>query len=107
MFSFLLKRVYNKLKQLPCVFCFCVFGHLSIAITSLGEERANLSVFVRLFDFFFFLSVSSSSWCLGKAAAFDCGTPWTFHLLKWLKTVQDRSFVFDICLIRYLITAGA
>ena len=26
------------------------------------------------------LSVSSSSWCLGRAAACDCGTPWTFLL---------------------------
>ena len=31
---------------LPCVlFCSCVFGLFSIAITSLGEERANLSAF--------------------------------------------------------------
>ena len=26
------------------------------------------------------LSVSSSSWCLRRAAACDCGTPWTFLL---------------------------
>ena len=26
------------------------------------------------------LSVSSSSWCLGRAAACDCTTPWTFLL---------------------------
>ena len=26
------------------------------------------------------LSVSSSSWCLGRAAVCDYGTPWTFHL---------------------------
>ena len=25
-----------------------------------------------------FLSFFSSSWCHGLAAAFDCGTPWTF-----------------------------
>ena len=31
---------------LPCVILFlCVFSPFSIAITSLGEERANLSVF--------------------------------------------------------------
>ena len=44
-------------------FCSCVFSPFSIAITSLGEERANLSLFVRLFGlclfrfvgFFFFL----------------------------------------------------
>ena len=27
------------------LFCSCVFSHFSIAITSLGEERANLSAF--------------------------------------------------------------
>ena len=27
------------------LFCFCIFSHFSIAIISLGEERANLSAF--------------------------------------------------------------
>ena len=36
----------------------------------LGEERANLTA-LRLFV----LSVSSSSWCLGRAAVCDRGTP--------------------------------
>ena len=52
------------------LFCSCVFSPLNIAITSLQEERANLSVFrtlfyLRLFGFvsFLFLLVS------GK----DCG----------------------------------
>ena len=36
---------------LPCVILFlCFSSPFSIAITSLGEERANLSAFVRLFD---------------------------------------------------------
>ena len=51
-------------------------------MTSVGEERANLSAFrtfVR-FALLWFLSFSSSSWCLGRAAACDCGTPWTFLL---------------------------
>ena len=42
--------------------------------------------FVRLFDFAcLVLSVSSTSWCLGRAAACDCSTPWTFLLpfLDW------------------------
>ena len=29
----------------PCVILYCVFSPFSIAITSLGEERANLSAF--------------------------------------------------------------
>ena len=46
------------------LFCFCVFGPLSIGITSLGHERAYLSAFrtfdLRLFGFvcFLFLLVS-------------------------------------------------
>ena len=65
------------------------FSPFSIAITSLGEERAN-----RLFSYVcsicacLVLSVFSSSWCLGWAAACDCGTPWTF-LLHFLK-IQRR-----------------
>ena len=36
-------------------------------------------MFVR-FALVWFLSVSSSPWCLGRAVACDCGTPWTFLL---------------------------
>ena len=50
-----------------CYFVLGVFGSFCIAITSLGEERANLSAF-RTFSFSIcaclVLSVSSSSWCL-------------------------------------------
>ena len=35
------------------------------------------------------LSVSSSSWCLGWAAACDCGTSWTF-LLPFCEYVVNR-----------------
>ena len=31
------------------LFCSCVFSPLSISITLIGEERANLSTFIRLF----------------------------------------------------------
>ena len=42
-------------------------------------------LFVRIFSICACLamSVSSSSWCLGKAAVCDCGTPKTFLLLFW------------------------
>ena len=65
-----------------CYFDLVFFSPFSIAITSLGEERANLSgfrTFVR-FVLCLVLSVSSSSWCLERAAVCDCGTPWTFLL---------------------------
>ena len=67
-----------------CHFVLVFFSPFSITITSLGEERANLSAF-RTFDVCSVcacldLSVSSSSWGLGRAAVCDCGTPWTFLL---------------------------
>ena len=35
------------------------------------------------------LSVSSSSWCLGRAVVCDCGTPWSF-LLPFFSTFVCR-----------------
>ena len=62
-----------------CYFVLVFFSPLNIAITSLGEEIANLSAFrtfVRfsLVWFRLFLLVS------GKTAVCDCGTLWTFLL---------------------------
>ena len=39
------------------------------------------------------LSVSSSSWCLGRAAVCDCGTPWTFLLLFSYPTDRPKAVV--------------
>ena len=64
-----------------CYFVLVFFSPFSIAITSLGEERANVVLFVRFFDLCLFgFPVSSSSWCPGRAAVRYCGTPWTFLL---------------------------
>ena len=68
---------------LPSVILFlCFFSPFSIAITSLGEERVNLSAFRTFVRFCacLDLSVFSSSWCLGRAAVCNCGTLWTFLL---------------------------
>ena len=79
--------VYSTRRFVLCLtLCHSVlvfFSPFSIAITSLGEERVNLSVFRTLFCSIcacLDLSVSSSSLCLGRAAVCDCGTPWTFLL---------------------------
>ena len=71
-----------------CHFVLVFFSPFSIAITSLGEERANLSASRTFFSVCacFDLSVSSSSWGLGRAAVCDCGTPWTF-LLSFFSTI--------------------
>ena len=63
-----------------CYFVLVFFSPFSIAITSLWEERELILVLlVRLFDLPLFGFVY---WCLGRAAACDCGTPWTFVLGK-------------------------
>ena len=53
------------------------------SITSIREERASLFVCYRLLVIMWFLfgEVSSSSWCLGWAALFNCGTPCAFHII--------------------------
>ena len=48
-------------------------------ITSLWEEAAGLFTGVNLYVHIFCgfaVFCSSLSWCRGKAANFDCGTPW-------------------------------
>ena len=137
---------------LPCVILFlCFFSPFSIAITSLGEERANLSAFPTFvwfalvwfclfplplgvwelrfvivalpgrfsYPFFFWcfsnvcsicacliLSVSSSSWCLGRAAVCDCGTPLTFllpFLVLFIRLFDLRLFGF-VCFLSLLVS---
>ena len=62
-----------------CYFVIVFFSSFSVAITSLGEERANLNacfLYVCSICACLVLSVSSSSWCLGWAVACDfviCG----------------------------------
>ena len=59
-----------------CYFVLVAFSPFSIVITctSLGEERANLRCFSYVCSICtcLELSVFSSSWCLGRAAACDC-----------------------------------
>ena len=54
----------------PCVILFLCFSVLLVLrLPRLGKRELILN-----------LSVSSSSWGLGRAAVCDCGTPWTFLL---------------------------
>ena len=59
-----------------CHFVLVLFSPFSIAITSFGEERANLSVF-RTFVRFVLVCICRY---LGRVAVCDYGTPWTFLL---------------------------
>ena len=80
----LLFVVYSKRRFVfSLVLCYFVLVFsvlLALRLPRLGKRELILMLFVRLFDLllFGFSSVSSSSWCLGRAAACDCDTPWTF-----------------------------
>ena len=61
------------------------FGPFGIALPRLGKRELILVLFVRLSICACLVSsISSSSWCLGRAAVYDCGTPWIFLLLFFL-----------------------
>ena len=86
-----------------CHFVLVFYSPFSIAITSLGEERANLSAFCTFVRFVlvWILSVSSSSWGLGRAAVCDCGTPWTLLLPFFCNLWRLIGFV---CFLFLLVT---
>ena len=80
---------------LPCVILFLCFSVLlAFRLPRLGKREVVLVLFVRLFDCACLdLSVSSSSWCLERAAVCNCGTPWNF-LLPLLLFVSKGSEIF-------------
>ena len=82
-----------------CHFVLVFFSPFSVAITSLGEERANLSAFRTFVRFLpsLDLSVSSSSLGLGRAAICDCGTLTFFFSFK-IKRFLLLFFFFFFCL---------
>ena len=57
-------------------FVLVFFSPFSIAIIRLGKRELILSLICACLD----LSVSSTSWCLGRAAVCDCDTPLDFSL---------------------------
>ena len=80
---------YEAFYVLPCVILFlCFFSPYSIVITSLGKVRTNLSAFCT-FVRFVLVWFSLSSWCLGRAAVYDCGISWTF-ILPFFLICMDR-----------------
>ena len=64
-------------------------------LARLGKRELILVLFMRLFGLcLFVLSVSSSSWYLGRDAVCDCGTPWTF-LLPFLPMFPEEEGLFQ------------
>ena len=89
---------------LPWVILFLCFSVLlALRLPLLGKRELFLS---KCFSYVcsicacLDLSVSSSSWCLGRAAVCDCGTPWTF-LLPFLSTFL-ADFSLLLCLIVFV-----
>ena len=67
---------------LPCVVSFLWFSILlALRLPRLGKrKKCYCFSYVGSICGCLALSVSSSSWCLRRAAVCDCDTPWTFHL---------------------------
>ena len=67
---------------LPCVILFLCFSVLlALRLPRLGRRELILMFsYVCSICACLVLSVSLSSWCLGRAAVCDCGIPWTFLL---------------------------
>ena len=76
---------------------------MSISITSLGEERANLSAFrtfVRFAHVWFRLFPLNSSWCLGWATACDPGVSLT---LCCFVVYSTRRFVVCLSVCHFVL----
>ena len=91
---------------LPCVILFMFFFSVFFALRlpRLGKRELILGSYVCLV-----FSVSSSSWCLGRAAVCDYGTPWAFLLpffplilyqtvRSFLQQFQYNQLVTMVCL---------
>ena len=80
-----------------CCFILVFLSLFNIAITSLGEERANLSAFRTFVSICacLVLSILFSSWCLGRAADCDCGTLWIFLLPFFLIGNKQKWSICD------------
>ena len=90
----------NLFYVLPCVILsLCLFSPFSIAITSLREERTSLGIALYACSICagLVLSVSSFSWCLGRAAVCDCGTPFTFLFGCTGRPTGSHKFCFPCC----------
>ena len=72
----------DLLYVLPCFILFLCFSVLlALRLPRLGKRKLILVLFVRLFDLCLFgFCRFSLPRCLGRAAVWDCGTPWTFLL---------------------------
>ena len=77
----------------PCVILFlCFLVLLVLRLPRLGKRELILSAFRTFVRFVLvWMSVSSSSWGLGRAAVCDCGTPWTFLLPYFGRRVFDST----------------
>ena len=85
----------NLFYVLPCVSLFLCFAVLlALPLPRLGKRELILVLSVRFFDLCLFgFVVSSSSWCLRRAAVCDCGIPWTFLLPFFTSRISEDSII--------------
>ena len=84
-----------------CYFVHVFFSPFSIAITSLGKRDFSAFPYVCSIRACLVLSISSSFWCLRKAAACVCGISWTFLLPFFLNVSYSHLTKVFIALLRY------
>ena len=96
------RRFVLSLARVILFLCFSVLLALRLPRLVKTELILVLVFFVRLFYFAcLVLSVFSYSWCLGRAAACDCGTPWTFLFpLFYFACLVLSVFSYSWCLGR-------
>ena len=70
------------------------------SITSAGEERAKFSAIVYLW--FLFGGVSASSWCLGWAALFYCGTSRAFKIIIFMFYYLLTILPLAVCFLNHV-----
>ena len=88
---------------LPCVILFLCFSVLlALRLPRLGKRELILVFSVCSICACLDLSVFSSSWCLGRAAVCDCGTPWTF-LLPFLIYSTHRFKALVLVLVLHFV----
>ena len=94
-FSFTLAycRISHEYSSLFIIVIYLIFMFSLWCIDWVGSLYAN-----RIFMYF---CISSSSWCLGRAAVCDCGTPWTFPLPFFFNTIYQFIIPSWECILRF------
>ena len=77
-----------------CRILYSIVSYLYDQLPRLGKRELICLLSFTCIMWFMFGEFSSSSWCLGWAALFYCGTPWAFHIIIVIsKTGVNRNIL--------------